>query len=91
MEQVGVAVCEFAEELLIGRFQQLLERRQISSAVVVALTAGQTKQIPRFLGIQVFLQFLGLLYRMYIEGFKPQGRIFDLVNCWQNRKECSRM
>ena len=43
MEQVSVAVCQFAEELLVGSFQQLLERWQVSCAVVVALTAGQER------------------------------------------------
>ena len=41
MEQVGVADCQFLEELLISSFQQLFERRQISCAVVDALAAGQ--------------------------------------------------
>ena len=43
MEQVSVTVRQFVEELLIGSFQQLFERRQISCAVADALAAGQEK------------------------------------------------
>ena len=46
--------------------------------------------------MQKTLQFLNAVngaivtrQKQQIEAFKPQGCIFDLVNCWQNRKECS--
>ena len=41
MKQMSVTVCEFLEELLIGSFQQLFERRQISCAVADALASRQ--------------------------------------------------